>query len=937
MSAPFVGRQQELDAIATVIRRSSHDRAPGAALVTGEPGSGKTRLLAEILARPRIPRLIRVVGFEPNQSVPLAAVGEVIRQLSTVPLHGASLEMLVFGGPDQQTREPLRIFEAAHRALSSFGPLTLGVDDLQWVDEQSLGLIHYLLRAAEPARHPLIVLAAARPSPAATAFRATVEGGLPAERRVLIELGPFALEEGLSLARSIDLSLDDASAVELWRRARGSPFWLEALARSSGAVDPSRLIGERLEALGGDAGALLAALAVGARPFLVDEIAELLNWDDARVRQASRELVARGLGVEVSGTIRLTHDLIREAATDSLPASARLRLHIRLADWIEAAAGDDPMLLREALDHRIYAGLPTAALAARLLSAPGRRLLNGDDLRLLASIGDALDPGVDGRIGLDRALAVLAATIGEQELALERWARVSDNTTDPIERQHAETEAARAAYVLRRSNEAHRHLDRAGDASQAWPEAAVRLDALRADVELWLDHETATGSRTAARAMAAAETMAAEAGGLDRLSPDGRRAYLVALEAASDAAMQEARADDVIRLSERVVRVAEGLDEESHVAALARTGFTLRTFGMTRESAAQFRRAWDLAKRLVLPTLMIEAGRGTARGLRDMGRLAEARAVAAETRQLEVRITNAPQRWGNAASILHAIELSLGDPAAALRDLQHDAEAEPDSHYLVAIHETIAAWHARYGGVKVATKVESGLAAARGASALARCPRCSAELSILSAELLARIGRVEAARRELAAWDQQSTGGYVQRDLWRMRATAAIAGAEGDDRAAVSILDAFAEGLERLGLLEDLLWVRLDLGRALVRIDRQQAVAAFTAAADLAERIGALSQGRLASQALRRLGVRAWRRGPASGGDGHDTLSGREREIARLVAGGGSNREIAEALLVSPKTVERHLTNILAKLGLRNRTELAASVRASPVRGSPDE
>jgi DNA-binding NarL/FixJ family response regulator len=112
---------------------------------------------------------------------------------------------------------------------------------------------------------------------------------------------------------------------------------------------------------------------------------------------------------------------------------------------------------------------------------------------------------------------------------------------------------------------------------------------------------------------------------------------------------------------------------------------------------------------------------------------------------------------------------------------------------------------------------------------------------------------------------------------------------------------------------------------------------AFTAAADLAERIGALSQGRLASQALRRLGVRAWRRGPAGVGGGLETLSGREREIGRLVASGSSNREIAEALLVSPKTVERHVTNILAKLGLRNRTELASRVGSSAVRGFPDE
>jgi len=173
--------------------------------------------------------------------------------------------------------------------------------------------------------------------------------------------------------------------------------------------------------------------------------------------------------------------------------------------------------------------------------------------------------------------------------------------------------------------------------------------------------------------------------------------------------------------------------------------------------------------------------------------------------------------------------------------------------------------------------------------------------------------------------------------MWRMRATAAIASADGNDREAVSILDPYAEGLERLGLLEELLWVRLDLGRALIRIDREQAVTAFTAAAELAERIGALSQGRLASQALRRLGVRAWRRGPASGGDGLDALSNREREIARHVAGGSSNREVAEALVVSPKTVERHVTNILAKLGLRNRTELASVVRSAVVRDSPDE
>jgi DNA-binding NarL/FixJ family response regulator len=66
-----------------------------------------------------------------------------------------------------------------------------------------------------------------------------------------------------------------------------------------------------------------------------------------------------------------------------------------------------------------------------------------------------------------------------------------------------------------------------------------------------------------------------------------------------------------------------------------------------------------------------------------------------------------------------------------------------------------------------------------------------------------------------------------------------------------------------------------------------------------------------------------------------DLLTEREREIAGMAAIGDSNQEIAEALFLSPKTVERHVTNILAKLGLRNRTEVAALVRGTEGTGSP--
>ena len=937
MSVPFVGRQRELTEVTALLRQSSRERTPAAALVTGEPGSGKTRLLTEILAGPRIARLVRVVGFEPNQAVPLAAVGEVIRQLSTVPVHGSSLEKLVFGDRDQVSRAPLRIFEAAHRALSSHGPLLIGVDDLQWVDDQSLGMIHYLLRAAEPARQPLSVVAVARPSPAATAFRSTVEGGLAADRRVLFELGPLPLEDGLVLARAIDDSLTEAAAAALWRRARGSPFWLDALARSGGDVEPSGLIAERLRALSGESGALLAMLAVGARPFLIDEIAELLGWDVSRVRHASAELVARGLGVEVSGTIRLAHDLIREAATASLPISARRRLHASLADRIEATAGEDVKLLREALDHRVAAGQPTAALALRLISSPGRRLLSGDDVRLLASISDGLDPGAAARIRIDRAVAELGAVIGEVDLALERWTRVGEQSADAADRRAAETEAALTAYRFGRRAEAHEHLDRARALPAAGIEATVRLDALQADVELWLDHETAAGSRTAERAVAAAEGMASTSGGLERLSPAARRAYLAAVEVAIDGAMQEDRDDDIVGLAEQCLRVSASLDDESHIAAQIRAAQALRTVARPREGEAQSRQAWDASKRLVLPTLTVEAGRGLARVLRDLGRLADAHAVAVETRQLEARLTEAPKHWGSAASLRHVIELSFEDAAAALRALRRDAAAEPDPHYSQDLHLAIAVWQARVAGARAATEVEAELVAARTDSELARCPRHSHTLALSTAELLARTGKVDDARRALAEWDRRTGAGRVSRELWRMRAAAAIEAADGDDAEAVAILEAYARALERAGLYLELIWARIDLGRCLARLDRDRAVAAFSSAAELAEACAAVSEGRIAAQALRRLGVRAWRRGGATVGGGLTGLSKRELEISHRVADGASNREIGEALIVSPKTVERHVTNILAKLGLRNRTELASLVRSVVVRGSPDD
>lgn len=938
MNGPFIGRREELDRLAELQRRVERARLPAASLIAGDPGTGKSRLLAQALDHSRMPHG-SLVGFEPLQAVPLAAAASLLRLLARLPGAGRDLDRLVFGGAAQESRDPLRIFEGAYRALASSGPMLIAVDDLQWVDDLSLGLIHYLLQAAAASGGPVLVIAAARPSPTAVTFAAAMDAVLPRDRCAHIELGPLTLEEGVSLVHALDADLDDGDAADLWRRAGGSPFWLQSLVLGDQTANPSGLIQDRFRVVSGDAAALLTALAVGGRPLTADDLGWVLDWQAERGRHAARELISRGLAVEAAGALRTAHDLIREAAQRDIPAATGSRLHERFAALLERDAGNDVRLLREALEHRTAAGMATTELALRMVTSPQRRLLGNDGLRLLALIADGMEAGSAEQIALDVALGELGSVLGEQKLAMERWNRVSEFGTDLQQRRHAELEAARAAYLARQRAEAHVHLDRARELGAAAPETAVRLDTLEADIALWLDHETAAGTRAAGRALDAAEEMATAAGGLRGLSAGQRAAYLDALHTATDAAMQEDRGDEVIRLSETALLLARRLDEEPRVGALLRIGIALLPFGRLRDAEASFREARESARRLVMPTAMVEAGNGLARALPMLGRFDEARAIALETRELAGRLGNAPRRWGDAAPWLHAIELSVGDPAVAVRALRHDAEIEADPHFRMRIRQNIAAWRARSGGARLAPDVEAELAEAHADSELAACPRCASELAVTSAELLARTGRVEGAKREMDTWREGLTGaGYPMQAVRRARSEAAIAAAAGDVKAAVSILEALCEASQEEGLLEDLLWAHLDLGRVLARVDRVASVRAFTNAATLADELGAKSQQRLAAQELRRLGVRTWRRGPGVRGSGMAGLTSREVEVARLAADGTSNLEIASSLVISPRTVERHITNVLAKLGLRNRTELATVIHsAGLVRGPTDD
>lgn len=146
-----------------------------------------------------------------------------------------------------------------------------------------------------------------------------------------------------------------------------------------------------------------------------------------------------------------------------------------------------------------------------------------------------------------------------------------------------------------------------------------------------------------------------------------------------------------------------------------------------------------------------------------------------------------------------------------------------------------------------------------------------------------------------------------------------------------------ARGVDGLGTLRSALRelspnerprLRAEIHLALAEAERERdapgAITQARAALAILERLGARRDADRAAALLRSLGASVRARGHPAGRRGFELLSRREREVVPLLAEGLSNAEIAKRLFVTPKTVEHHVTNILGRLGLRTRTEVAA-------------
>jgi DNA-binding CsgD family transcriptional regulator len=672
----------------------------------------------------------------------------------------------------------------------------------------------------------------------------------------------------------------------------------------------------------------VALLAVAARPLTLTDAAALQGWAPERLEHAAAELVGRGVAVESPTGVRLGHDLVREAAYRDVPEATRRSLHGRLADWLESTAGDDLTGLREALTHRHAASQPAVELALRVASAPRRTLLGEEGLALLEEIADGSDRADSGTSTLHARVAALAAELGNHAAAVDRWTRIAELAADPRERGAALLAASRSAAALDQREAAWAYLERSGTTGDVDELFELERATQAATLELWTQaSDRAPGRGRAYEVAHRAHALADEAGGVDALDARARRAYAEALRVEYDAAHQDDDVEGLLRTAQARASVARGFDEDAYLKASVDFGRALRRAARLDEAEERLRHVWEEAHRRVLPQLTIDAAYWLGTVLEQQARIVEAEDVVAEAIELAERVGDDARARHPISRLGVRISFHRGEWRRAVTRLL-DAGRAASTHASIEYHQEAALWLGLAGGPEVEAEVVAQVAEATRCAFAAACPSCRKAVRLAAAEAFARVGRSDDAARSLEEWERLQQRPQPRDDVLHRRVQGLLA--RNGNGAAIPLLESAIDDAERIGLVTDRLWTQIDLGRTIGPGDPERAVELLRAVATEAAELGALTEQQSAEKELRVLGVRTWRRGEAA-----ERLTEREQAIVSLIAGGASNPEIAQELFLSRKTVERHVSNVLRKVGVRNRAELAAKAAELKVEGAP--
>ncbi len=451
------GRLVGRDAALAVIGASLADARAGACglvLVAGEPGVGKTALLAEQarLAARSGARVLRGGCWEGDGAPPYWLWTQVLDELPDVGDAGRLLERAVSAvdPAEQPGQARFRLFEAVAGALSAAadgGPVVVLLDDLQWADGPSVRLLDFLARRLVTA--PLLLLGAYRDAEAGETLRE-----LAGTASVLPLSGLDVDGVAALMARVAGPVPDPELARDVHRRCAGNPLFVRELTRlmaarggwSAAAVPVPDGIREtlrlRLARLSGGCTEMLEIAAVAGSEIRPDLLAAAgTGAVSGRIEEAER---ARVLVAGPSGP-RFAHDLYRETVLAGMPSERRARVHAALGRALLEFSGDgaDPAAVGGAARiaaHFVASGTVETELAltwsVRAAAEATARLGHDDAVRHhVTALGLLRDPDPDRRIELLLGLARAQERAGDPTSAREAYLRaaaLARRVPDPV-------------------------------------------------------------------------------------------------------------------------------------------------------------------------------------------------------------------------------------------------------------------------------------------------------------------------------------------------------------------------------------------------------------------------------------------------------------------------------------------------------------------------
>jgi DNA-binding CsgD family transcriptional regulator len=947
-SAGFIGRTEELAALDAALERA-RGGGPVVALVAGDAGIGKTRLLEEFCERAYASgaRVLRGASIPASEAgLPYAPIVQVLRCMPSETFDSLPdpvraelavlLPELADGRPDARDSDDLsrtRLFGSVLLATEELGreaPVVWALEDFHWADRSTQDLMSFL--AAGVSSAAVLIVLTVRPDELLDrpAVRDVVADLQRPAGSVRIDVRPLTREQTGAQVAAIAGSPPDIAFVDrVFRGSEGNPFFTEELvAAGEHRIDPeARLRGillARFDALSDDARALLRVAAAVGRSVDHDLLAELAGIPEPSLDSALHEAMDSRILVFDGDGYTFRHALLHEAIERELLPGERRRLHARIA-----------AILAERTDA-------TAGVLAEI----ARHLEHAQDH------AGALRASVSAGIAADGVPAPAEAVV-HYERALALWPQLPDPST---------VAGITQAELLERAGEAV--WLGAADAERASELFAAALGALEEDQQLkradlisrqaqcsFEKHASVTPTlplHERALAMLPAEPSLIKARVLAR--------HATALMFASRFAAGAAQAHEAIAVARTVGALAEEADASVTLfVCLAGSGGHEEAFGLIEHTQALVQSSghprvvqrWVVNALYVLQTwsrhdeALAMCREGSAMldqlGLGRIGHMCTDSAIASVLAVVG-RLAEAEELIGHERSALNAeslpihfelafIHLMAGELAEASGDL--DALGDPagieasEAVMILVYRAQIALWERRVGDAVAAIETaeprlpaENPCAVAQFLSAAVRV-RVEAGAPDEADGLLDRCGAILAAGPPLPP---AATAGMALAHAERSRL---------ERRPDPELWRKVAEDWEALGHVYDALYARWREAQALAALGgrhHRRIAEVVTNALSAAEGAG---MQRLATE-LREL---ARRTGVRTGDDAEPQvlteLTQREREVLGLVCAGRSNRQIAEELFITTKTAGTHVSNILLKLGVSSRGAAAAAAHAA--------